>query len=315
MSNKLKTLSAKLGSDKIDQTLTGTLASNILRILFVIHIATTSYLPYHYLAVLNNVITRTLLSLGVVLLLFYDVISALLLALALVMAVQEYHVKHAQHMHNADKRKAIGFFESLMELLTLASSDNVPTTANTSIDTAMPIQTTATSSTDDSPKLIANSAYGKIQMPPMDTSNERLGKYLGQIGNLEITTELDNGVGVQIENGEKVFKNNMGQSTSGKDTMMDVGSATPTYNLGTTYDNPADKTITENCRMANTGYITEQNLLDAQINSVFGADGSTPPCAISTVPGIWNAQGFGGIATPLDKDACQFSVVNPSVAL
>jgi len=67
--------------------------------------------------------------------------------------------------------------------------------------------------------------------------------------------------------------------------------------------------MSENLRLQATGFITDKNLLDVQINSITGLDGSQPPCFVASQSGIWNAQGFGSIARAVDNEDCPHSFV------
>jgi hypothetical protein len=185
--------------------------------------------------------------------------------------------------------------------------------------------------------LVPQSVYGQPQAPQMTASNEKVGAYMDQIGELGISKQILAGQGVQIIDGVPSVKVNMDQtgpslipaSTSETPTMeliplglgkegyqmntaptVNLGTGSgPTMNLGTEYDHPANKTISENLRAQSTGFITDKNLLDAQINSITGLDGSQPPCFVASQSGIWNAQGFGSIARAVDNEDCPHSFV------
>jgi len=169
-------------------------------------------------------------------------------------------------------------------------------------------------------ELVAAGVYGQQQIPRITASGERIGAYMDQIGELGISAQMRAGQGVQMVDGIPSIKVNMEQHSSapvrflglgkeGLSTNMPIQTTIPTVNLGVEYDHPANKTISENLKIQATGFITDQNLLDAQINSITGQDGSQPPCFVASQSGIWNAQGFGSIARAVDNEDCPHSFV------
>ena len=148
--------------------------------------------------------------------------------------------------------------------------------------------------------------------------------YQGQVGELEITREMEasHGAGVQVVDGVPSIKVNMGQAGNGG---LDVGNTSfglvkeafttqaTEPNMGSEYDHPASKTITENIRISNTGYVTPKNLVDIQINSAQGSEvqDEAKPCAVGSFKTMWNAQGLGGVnvTEAYDPTACPCSRV------
>ena len=289
-----------------------TVAQYTVRILLVAHILATSYWPSEYINIFQHLATRIVLAVLVVALLFWDIASGALLAILLVLSVQEA------------KSRQTG--ASVL-------------TANLAGLKQMPKLTTK--STQET-GLVPQSVYGQQQVPQMTTSNnsERVGAYMDQIGELGISKQIQAGQGVQIVDGVPSVKVNMGQtSTQHTNSMTSLGKegyqmdstntaaptvhlgtgsgigltngpgSAPTVNLGTEYDHPANKTISENLKAHATGFITDKNLQDAQINSITGLDGAQPPCFVASQSGIWNAQGFGSIARAVDDEDCPHSFV------
>ena len=292
-----------------------TVAQYTVRILLVAHILATSYWPSEYINIFQHLATRIVLAVLVVALLFWDIASGALLAILLVLSVQEA------------KSRQTGASVLTADLAGLKQ---------------MPKLTTK--STQET-GLIPQSVYGQQQVPQMtSTSNnsERVGAYMDQIGELGISKQIQAGQGVQIVDGVPSVKVNMGQTSTqhtssmtylGKEgyqmdstntaaptvhlgtgsaaptVHLGTGSAAPTVSLGTEYDHPANKTISENLKAHATGFITDKNLQDAQINSITGLDGTQPPCFVASQSGIWNAQGFGSIARAVDDEDCPHSFV------
>jgi hypothetical protein len=280
-------------------SLSGSAVHYTVRVLLVAHILATSYWPNEYVNIFQHLATRVVLAVLVVALLFWDIAAGTLLAILLVLTIQEA------------KSRQVG---------ASVFGDN---TANAGINN----QTKGTETQESG--LVPQSVYGQQQVPQITASGEKVGKYMEQIGELGISKQIAAGQGVQIVDGVPSVKVNMGQvSTTNNPELtqtqqqLSVPGATlglgkegyqintiPTVNLGTEYDHPANKTISENLRAQATGFITEKNLLDAQINSITGMDGAQPPCFVASESGIWNAQGFGSIARAVDNEDCPHSFV------
>ena len=115
-----------------------------------------------------------------------------------------------------------------------------------------------------------------------------------QIGMLDVGPQIFNPlIDDAVQPGTQYIKVNMGQHDS-----MDM----------LVNNQPASKTLAENIKLSNTGFITPKNLVDAQINSAQGADMVDAPCAVESIAGSYNAQGLG-MPMPLAGDRCQFSAV------
>lgn len=303
--NKLTNL--KL-SPALKSKLTGTTAHNVVRLLLLVHIVVTSYWPSDYVHIYQHLATRIVVALLVVGLLFWDIISGALLAILLVLTIQE-----------SKSRKTVPLSASVDTVKTSSEVKAFATNLKKVVD-SLP--------TNTQKELIAPSVYGQPTAELPGTA----GAYLEQIGDLDITKQINAGQGVQMVSGVPSVKVNMGQLSKEPmdntidntiDNTMDNSSETtttqmmpatgnttePTVNLGTEYDNPADKTMTENLKAKASSFITDQNLFDAQSNRVLGPNGAVPACAVESAPGIWNAQGFGGIARALDNEDCPHSFV------
>ena len=272
----------------VKENLSGSTAHYVVRVLLIVHILATAYLPTEYINLYQHLATRIVVALLVVALLFWDVIAGALLAILLVLTIQE------------------------------AKSRQVGTSAVVLAQAAPPNLSGARTA---GPELVAGSVYGQ-QQQPLGSENDRVGAYMSQIGELGISTQIRAGQGVRVVDGVPSVKSNMDQLSQtpsgflglGKEGMaaptvnLGTGSA-PTVNLGTEYDHPANKTISENLKVQASGFITDKNLVDAQINSVSGLDGAQPPCFVASESGIWNAQGFGSIARAVDNEDCPHSFV------
>lgn len=143
--------------------------------------------------------------------------------------------------------------------------------------------------------------------------------YQGQVGDLEISREIQAGQGVQVVNGVPSVKVNMEQISSPGN--LTVGNTNPKSDIEgfqahqqitNEYDHPVNKTLTENLKILQTEYVTHKNLLDAQINGAQGAEvQDVVPASVGTFTPVWNAQGMAGdfITAGLDPTACEFSAV------
>lgn len=336
--------------------LTGTYARNIVRIALIIHIILTSFWPNQYIKIFEHLATRIVIAVLVVMLLFWDVIAGALLAILLVLTVQESKSRNTSKQSskvNLDGPVAA----NQMILPGTPGTPGSPGSPGTSSDAAFKLLHMPELSkeleflNDNAPELkreltqelanelIAEGIHGQLQAPQMRSANERVGAYMEQIGELGITKQINAGHGITVVDGVPSVKVNMGQSPHDDNTygMMKWGnslqgfqnmSAHPASNndlstntntnvdgrndysvVGPDYIHPANKTMSENIRVQDSKFITDKNLLDAQINSVSGLDGSRPPCAVESASGIWNAQGFGGIARALDDSDCPHSFV------
>jgi hypothetical protein len=283
-----------------------TVAHYTIRILLVAHILATSYWPTEYINIFQHLATRVVLAVLVVALLFWDIASGALLAILLVLSVQEA------------KSRQTG--------ASILITSTQPALGNQVRKIALSTQ---------EPELIPQSVYGQPQVPQMTACNERVGAYMDQIGELGISKQIQAGQGVQLVDGVPSIKVNMDQISTPQQPSLsliqvskegyqmagsentipaaDLGTGSApnglTVNLGTEYDHPANKTLSENLKAQATGFITDKNLLDAQINSITGLDGSQPPCFVASQSGIWNAQGFGSITRAVDNEDCPHSFV------
>lgn len=272
----------------IKENLSGSTAHYVVRVLLIVHILATAYLPTEYINLYQHLATRIVVALLVVALLFWDVIAGALLAILLVLTIQEA------------KSRQVGTSAVVLAQAALLNLSGARTAG---------------------PELVAGSVYGQ-QQQPLGSENDRVGAYMSQIGELGISAQIRAGQGVRVVDGVPSVKSNMDQLSQtpsgflglGKEGMaaptvnLGTGSA-PTVNLGTEYDHPANKTISENLKVQASGFITDKNLVDAQINSVSGLDGAQPPCFVASESGIWNAQGFGSIARAVDNEDCPHSFV------
>ena len=272
----------------VKENLSGSTAHYVVRVLLIVHILATAYLPTEYINLYQHLATRIVVALLVVALLFWDVIAGALLAILLVLTIQEA------------KTRQVG-------------------TSAVVLAQAAPLNLSGARTAG--PELVAGSVYGQ-QQQPLGSENDRVGAYMSQIGELGISAQIRAGQGVRVVDGVPSVKSNMDQLSQtpsgflglGKEGMaaptvnLGTGSA-PTVNLGTEYDHPANKTISENLKVQASGFITDKNLVDAQINSVSGLDGAQPPCFVASESGIWNAQGFGSIARAVDNEDCPHSFV------
>lgn len=287
----------------LKHSLSGSAVHYIVRTVLVAHILATSYWPTEYVNIFQHLATRVVLAVLVVALLFWDIAAGALLAILLVLTIQEA------------KSRQTG--SSLL-------GDAAPVALSISQ------QAKIISSAPQESGLVPQSVYGQQQIPQMTECSEKVGKYMEQIGELGISKQIAAGQGVQIVDGVPSVKVNMGQVSitnnpelTQTQPQLSVPGATlglgkegyqmsatsPTINLGTDYDHPVNKTMSENLKIQATGFITDKNLLDAQINSITGMDGSQPPCFVASESGIWNAQGFGSIARAVDNEDCPHSFV------
>ena len=280
----------------VKESMSGSVVHHLVRVLLIVHILATAYLPTKYINIYQHLATRIVVALLVVALLFWDVIAGALLAILLVLTIQEA------------KSRLVG-----TSAVILAQS--------------APLRISGARTAG--PELVPGSVYGK-QQSPLGSENDRVGAYMSQIGELGISAQIRAGQGVRVVDGVPSVKPNMDQLSHmpsrflglGKEGMAagptgpgtgigltnEPGTA-PTVNLGTEYDHPANKTISENIKIQASGFITDKNLVDAQINSVSGLDGAQPPCFVASESGIWNAQGFGSIARAVDNEDCPHSFV------
>lgn len=272
----------------IKENLSDSTAHYVVRVLLIVHILATAYLPTEYINLYQHLATRIVVALLVVALLFWDVIAGALLAILLVLTIQEA------------KSRQVGTSAVVLAQAAPRRLDGARTAG---------------------PELVAGSVYGQ-QQQPLGSENDRVGAYMSQIGELGISTQIRAGQGVRVVDGVPSVKSNMDQLSQtpsgflglGKEGMaaptVNLGTGSvPTVNLGTEYDHPANKTISENLKVQASGFITDKNLVDAQINSVSGLDGAQPPCFVASESGIWNAQGFGSIARAVDNEDCPHSFV------
>ena len=308
----------------IKQKMTGTVAHNIVRVILIAHIIATSYWPTVYVNLFQHLATRIIIAILVVALLFWDVVAGALLAILLVLTIQESKSRSTVatvlslsgiRAPSAEKAQAKKLGESgLSKLMQLP-------------ELQQDLQFLKDHAPELKRELVAAGVYGQQQIPQITNAGERIGAYMDQIGELGISKQIQAGHGVTMVDGVPSVKVNMDQvsqrvtgflgNKEGLATNMPLdGQPTlaqqptfPTVNLGTDYEHPANNTISENLKIKATGFITDKNLLDAQINSITGLDGTQPPCAVASASGIWNAQGFGGIARAVDDEDCPHSFV------
>ena len=310
----------------VKQKMTGTVAHNVVRVILIAHIIATSYWPTEYIKIFQHLATRIVVAVLVVALLFWDVVAGALLAILLVLTIQE-----------AKSRTVVSVVLS-QSGITAPTSTQVSAKVQgqswlSKLAHLPELQQDLQFLKDNAPEikreLVAAGVYGQQQIPQITASGERIGTYMDQIGELGISKQIQAGHGVTVVDGVPSVKVNMGQlsqrvngflrNKEGLATNLPLDSqatmsqqsttTTPTVNLGVEYDHPANKTMSENLKIQSTGFITDKNLLDAQFNGVTGSDGSQPPCAVASASGIWNAQGFGGIARALDNEDCPHSFV------
>lgn len=302
--------SARTMETKIHHKLESYTTKMVIRVLLIVHILVTKYLPEWYLGLINNLSVRIILALFVVYLAFIDIISASLLAMLFIFAVQE-----------VNSRKA-AVATTTAVLVAVARANNVPTT------TSLAAPTQASTTTTIPPGVIVTdqipvSSYGNAGALVVPGSSVPGEDYAGQVGDLSITKEIAAGRGVQVVNGVASIKVNMDQiSNSGS---LAVGNYNPQSDIEgfvsqsannslptDEYDHPATKTLTENVRVSQTGYVTPKNLVDAQVNSAQGVEvQDTIPASIGTWSPVWNAQGMSGelVTAGLDPSACGYSSV------
>jgi hypothetical protein len=309
----------------IKQKMTGTVAHNIVRVMLIAHIIATSYWPTAYVKLFQHLATRIVVAVLVVALLFWDVVAGALLAILLVLTIQE-----------AKSRSTVASVLSLggIRAPSAVAQDQAEKLGSSGLSKLMhlpELQQDLQFLKDHAPELkrelVAAGVYGQQQIPQITNAGERVGAYMDQIGELGISKQIQAGHGVTLVDGVPSVKVNMGQlsqrvtgflgNKEGLATDMPLDgqptvtqqSTFPTVNLGTEYEHPANNTISENLKIKATGFITDKNLLDAQINSITGLDGAQPPCAVASAAGIWNAQGFGGIARAVDNEDCPHSFI------
>jgi len=274
----------------------------VIRVLIIAHIFVTKYLPSWYLGLINNLSVRIIIALLVVYLAFIDLISAALLAVLFIFAVQEVSTR---------KTAATAAIAVLAKVVSNAAAAN-----NTGAVAAASV--TGVMVTDQ----ISQSSYGNTGALVLPGAEYGVNNYQGQVGDLEISREIQSGQGVQLVNGVPSYKVNMEQVSSPGN--LTVGNTDPRSDIegfqqqvtdqvsGGEYDHPVNKTLTENVKILQTGYVTPQNLIDAQINGAQGAEvQDVVPASIGTFTPVWNAQGMASdfITAGLDPTACGFSAV------
>ncbi len=294
--------SVKSLESKVHTVLSGDTNKMILRVLIIAHIFITKYLPSWYLGLINNLSVRIVMALLVVYLAFIDLISAALLAILFIFAVQEVNTRKAA---------------ATAAIVVLAKAVATKSTAgnNTSVMSASVATAPAGVVVTDQ---VPISSYGSAGALVVPGSEYGINNYQGQVGDLEISREIQAGQGVQVVNGVPSVKVNMEQVSSPGN--LTVGNTDPTSDVegfqqaqpSDEYDHPVNKTLTENVKILQTGYVTPKNLLDAQINGAQGAEvQDVVPASIGTFTPVWNAQGMAGdfITAGLDPTACGFSAV------
>jgi len=349
VSGKLSGIKHKMG---------GSLVYNIVRVILIAHIVATSYWPTAYISIFQHLATRIVIALLVVALLFWDVIAGALLAILLVLSIQDAKSRNLISTTTTQPNKLMSSPGLLSVQSHIHPSDGILGDLSKLINWPE-LKKDAEFLKEHAPEikreLVAAGVYGQQQVPQITASDERVGAYMQQIGELGISQQIRAGQGVQVIDGVPSIKVNMeqrsaipigflgisnkeGLATNMPSESLPTGSAptvplgtgsaptvplgtgsaptvplgtgsAPTVPLGTEYDHPANKTMSENLRLQATGFITDKNLLDVQINSITGLDGSQPPCFVASQSGIWNAQGFGSIARAVDNEDCPHSFV------
>ena len=310
----------------VKQKMTGTVAHNVVRVILIAHIIATSYWPTVYVKFFQHLATRIVVAVLVVALLFWDVVAGALLAILLVLTIQE-----AKSRSTVATVLSLGGISAPSSEMATKQAKTLGSSGLSKLMHLPELQQDLQFLKDHAPELkrelVAAGVYGQQQIPQITNAGERVGAYMDQIGELGISKQIQAGHGVTLVDGVPSVKVNMGQLSQrvtgffgnkeglatdmqldGQPTMTQQ-STFPTVNLGTEYEHPANNTISENLKIKATGFITDQNLLDAQINSITGLDGAQPPCAVASAAGIWNAQGFGGIARAVDNEDCPHSFV------
>lgn len=286
--------SVKSLESKVHSKLSGDTAKMVLRVLIIAHIFVTKYLPNWYLGLINNLSVRIVMALLVVYLAFIDLISAALLAMLFIFSVQEV---------NTRKAAAVATIAVIAKVVakTGGASNNA---GSVTVTDQVPV-----------------SSYGSAGALVLPGAEYGVNNYQGQVGDLEISREIQAGQGVQVVNGVPSVKVNMEQVSSPGN--LTVGNTDPRSDIEgfqqqapqqvtDEYDHPVNKTLTENVKILQTGYVTPKNLLDAQINGAQGAEvQDVVPASIGTFTPVWNAQGMAGdfITAGLDPTACEFSAV------
>ena len=290
--------SVKTLESKVHTKLSSDTTKMVLRVLIIAHIFVTKYLPSWYLGLINNLSVRIIMALLVVYLAFIDLISAALLAMLFIFAVQEVSTR---------KTAATAAIAVLAKAVAVKST----ATANNSGVVSAPAGVIITDQ-------VPQSSYGSTGALVLPGAEYGINNYQGQVGDLEISREIQGGQGVQVVNGVPSFKVNMEQVSSPGN--LTVGNTDPRSDIegfqqgqpSDEYDHPVNKTLTENVKILQTGYVTPQNLLDAQINGAQGAEvQDVVPASVGTFNPVWNAQGMAGdfITAGLDPTACGFSAI------
>ncbi len=297
--------SIKSLESKVHTKLSNDTTKMVLRVLIIAHIFVTKYLPSWYLGLINNLSVRIVMALLVVYLAFIDLISAALLAMLFIFAVQEVSTRKTA------ATAAIAVLAKAVAAKSTAGNNTGVMSATVSAPTGVVV-------TDQVPI----SSYGSAGALVLPGSEYGINNYQGQVGDLEISREIQAGQGVQVVNGVPSVKVNMEQVSSPGN--LTVGNTDPRSDIEgfqqaensvqatDEYDHPVNKTLTENVKILQTGYVTPKNLLDAQINGAQGAEvQDVVPASIGTFTPVWNAQGMAGdfITAGLDPTACGFSAV------
>ena len=296
--------SVKTLESKVHSKLSGDTTKMVLRVLIIAHIFVTKYLPSWYLGLINNLSVRIIMALLVVYLAFIDLISAALLAMLFIFAVQEVSARRTA------ATAAIAVLAKAVAVKATSTANNAGAVTASSIASGP----AGVVITDQVPQ----SSYGSAGALVLPGAEYGINNYQGQVGDLEISREIQAGQGVQVVNGVPSFKVNMEQVSSPGN--LTVGNTDPRSDIEgfqqaqTTdeYDHPVNKTLTENVKILQTGYVTPKNLIDAQINGAQGAEvQDVVPASVGTFTPVWNAQGMAGdfITAGLDPTACGFSAV------
>jgi len=300
--------SVKSLESKVHTKLSSDTAKLVLRVLIIAHIFVTKYLPSWYLGLINNLSVRIVMALLVVYLAFIDLISAALLAMLFIFSVQEV---------NTRKAAVTATIAVLAKVVAQTATGPVAQASTSQVTTTtLPAGVTVT----DQVPVSSYGSAGALVLPGAEYG-VNANTYQGQVGDLEISREIQAGQGVQVVNGVPSIKVNMEQVSSPGN--LTVGNTDPRSDIEgfqqqapqqvtDKYDHPVNKTLTENVKILQTGYVTPKNLLDAQINGAQGAEvQDVVPASIGTFTPVWNAQGMAGdfITAGLDPTACGFSAV------
>ena len=284
-----------------------TLLKAISYILISLLILFVKDIPKDIKTFLTHKITLFVMGGIIILLIYVDIILALLLALFIIMVIK-----------NTSPQDALGRYlpQSFMRSSQAGSSDN-PMNNN----------------------LIPGSSYGGHPIQSWNdlntmTKEEKAYHYKKQIGKLGETTSNREEAYSEADDKYVTFQKDrmmtrwpmmvakegfnaldasysaMSSITDNKKIMKEgFTTSSDTVHLGKEMDHPATKTITENLRARKSGYITDKNLLDIQINTATGNPNEPVDCIVESIKDSLNAQGFKRIVHPRDNFDSDYSFV------